>query len=107
MSTSLIKGLKEIHQRDIAIVGGKAANMGDLARGLKVPAGAQMRQIIIDLPFAPEVEQAISTAYQQLCSGKDPILVAVRSSATAEDRPDASFAGQLETYLDVGSLARY
>lgn len=65
-------------------------------------AGAQIRQWVIDTPFQPELEQAIRQAYQQLHS--DPthdVSFAVRSSATAEDMPDASFAGQQETFLNV------
>ena len=65
-------------------------------------AGAQIRQWVIDTPFQPELEQAIRDAYQQLHS--DPthdVSFAVRSSATAEDMPDASFAGQQETFLNV------
>ncbi len=65
-------------------------------------AGAQIRQWVIDTPFQPELEQAIRAAYQQL--HPDPthdVSFAVRSSATAEDMPDASFAGQQETFLNV------
>lgn len=65
-------------------------------------AGAQIRQWIIDTPFQPELEQAIRTAYNTLHA--DPaqdVSFAVRSSATAEDMPDASFAGQQETFLNV------
>ncbi|MDP4537438.1 phosphoenolpyruvate synthase [Alkalimonas collagenimarina] len=65
-------------------------------------AGADIRQWIIDTPFQPDFEQAIRSAYQQLHS--DPtkdLSFAVRSSATAEDMPDASFAGQQETFLNV------
>ncbi|WP_372625028.1 phosphoenolpyruvate synthase [Arsukibacterium sp.] len=65
-------------------------------------AGAQIRQWVIDTPFQPELEQAIRDAYQQLHA--DPthdVSFAVRSSATAEDMPDASFAGQQETFLNV------
>ena len=65
-------------------------------------AGAQIRQWVIETPFQPELEQAIQAAYQQLHA--DPthdVSFAVRSSATAEDMPDASFAGQQETFLNV------
>ncbi len=64
--------------------------------------GQQIRQWIVNTPFQPELAQAICLAYQQLLKteGKD-ISVAVRSSATAEDLPDASFAGQQESYLNV------
>jgi len=141
MVNPLIKGLREVFQEDVALVGGKAANLGDLARGLRVPPGfcitseayvrhlaqhksqqrimdllaevdmtdmdavdkvsGQIRKLILDLPFVPEVETAIKDAYEKLGSGKETFLVAVRSSATAEDRPEASFAGQQESFLNV------
>jgi pyruvate, water dikinase len=67
--------------------------------------GQQARSLILNTPFPQELEQAISTAYAQLCdrynSPEHNTDVAVRSSATAEDLPDASFAGQQETYLNV------
>jgi pyruvate,water dikinase len=63
-------------------------------------AGAQIRQWIIDTPFQPELEKAIHDAYNQL-SADDAQASFVRSSATAEDMPDASFAGQQETFLNV------
>ena len=86
--------------------------------------GRQARSLVLKTPFPVELEQAIVTAYEQLCDryeaspdypshklpeerqksaglyGRD-VDVAVRSSATAEDLPDASFAGQQETYLNV------
>ncbi|MBU2113271.1 MAG: phosphoenolpyruvate synthase [Gammaproteobacteria bacterium] len=65
-------------------------------------AGAQIRQWVIDTPFQPELEQAIREAYQQLHpDAAQDVSFAVRSSATAEDMPDASFAGQQETFLNV------
>ncbi|WP_261640673.1 phosphoenolpyruvate synthase [Erwinia mallotivora] len=64
-------------------------------------AGKQIRQWIVDTPFQPELEQAIRGAYQQLSSDDPDASFAVRSSATAEDMPDASFAGQQETFLNV------
>jgi len=64
-------------------------------------AGTQIRQWIIDTPFQPELEQAIHQAYDQLSSDDAEASFAVRSSATAEDMPDASFAGQQETFLNV------
>ncbi|MCO7261385.1 phosphoenolpyruvate synthase [Dickeya zeae] len=67
-------------------------------------AGAQIRQWIIDTPFQPELEQAIRSAYQQLADGEPQASFAVRSSATAEDMPDASFAGQQETFLNVQGI---
>ena len=89
--------------------------------------GRQARSLVLSTPFPPELEQAIVTAYEQLCDhyeadlqncntlseerkescglyGRD-VDVAVRSSATAEDLPDASFAGQQETYLNVHGVS--
>ena len=66
-------------------------------------AGTEIRGWVIDAPLQPELDRDIRAAYAQLCDqagGKD-IAVAVRSSATAEDLPDASFAGQQETFLNV------
>ncbi|WP_421656371.1 phosphoenolpyruvate synthase [Leptothermofonsia sp. ETS-13] len=64
--------------------------------------GKQARSLILQTPFPDELQEAIIQGYQALCEryGADTD-VAVRSSATAEDLPDASFAGQQETYLNV------
>ncbi len=62
--------------------------------------GAQIRGWILATPFPPQLQQAILAAYDKMSDGRD-ISVAVRSSATAEDLPDASFAGQQETFLNV------
>ncbi|TKB43762.1 phosphoenolpyruvate synthase [Thalassotalea mangrovi] len=65
-------------------------------------AGAKIRQWIIDTPFLPEMQNDIAQAYEKLSAGHgDEVSFAVRSSATAEDMPDASFAGQQETFLNV------
>jgi pyruvate,water dikinase len=64
-------------------------------------AGKQIRQWVIDTPFLPELEAAIRSAYEQLSADDAEASFAVRSSATAEDMPDASFAGQQETFLNV------
>ncbi|MDH5631342.1 MAG: phosphoenolpyruvate synthase, partial [Gammaproteobacteria bacterium] len=64
--------------------------------------GSQIRQWVMDTPFQPELEDAIEQAYNQLkADANEEFAVAVRSSATAEDLPDASFAGQQETFLNV------
>jgi pyruvate,water dikinase len=66
--------------------------------------GAEIRGWIVDAPLPPALESAIGAAYRELTKdGEFP--VAVRSSATAEDLPDASFAGQQETFLNVTGLA--
>lgn len=67
-------------------------------------AGKQIRQWIIDTPFQPALESAITRAYEQLSADDDKASFAVRSSATAEDMPDASFAGQQETFLNVQGI---
>ncbi|MBX3332731.1 MAG: phosphoenolpyruvate synthase [Nitrospira sp.] len=69
--------------------------------------GRQVRQAILGAVLPLELSEAISDAYDRLSgSHAEPVDVAVRSSATAEDLPDASFAGQQETYLNVqGHLA--
>ena len=66
-------------------------------------AGAEIRGWVIDAPLQPELDADIRTAYAKMCAdaGATDIAVAVRSSATAEDLPDASFAGQQETFLNV------
>lgn len=64
--------------------------------------GRQIRQAMLAASLPQDLDQAITTAYDRLSEGsRDPVDVAVRSSATAEDLPDASFAGQQETYLNV------
>ncbi|RUM47070.1 MAG: phosphoenolpyruvate synthase [Hyperthermus sp.] len=63
----------------------------------------KIRQMILDTPIPSHIEDAIKSAYRELAERvgvKDP-LVAVRSSASAEDLPEASFAGQQDTYLNV------
>ncbi|MGB3614329.1 MAG: phosphoenolpyruvate synthase [Elainellaceae cyanobacterium] len=78
-------------------------NMGELRR-----CGRQARSLLLEAPFPEELQNAIAQAYQKLCAQRrcnqgdsGAADVAVRSSATAEDLPDASFAGQQETYLNV------
>lgn len=65
-------------------------------------AGAQIRGWIVETPFPARLEQEIRDAYQKLQTEAGPDTSwAVRSSATAEDLPDASFAGQQETFLNI------
>lgn len=64
--------------------------------------GLKIRQAIVSANLPKELERAITDAYDHLSDqARGPVDVAVRSSATAEDLPDASFAGQQETYLNV------
>jgi pyruvate,water dikinase len=66
-------------------------------------AGKEIRGWVIDAPLQPDLDADIRSAYAKLCAenGGGDVAVAVRSSATAEDLPDASFAGQQETFLNV------
>ena len=64
-------------------------------------AGAQIRHWIEATPFPPALEAAIRAEFARLTEGNPGASFAVRSSATAEDLPDASFAGQQETFLNV------
>ncbi len=63
--------------------------------------GAQIRGMVEAQPFPADLEQAIRAEFQRFSSGNEQASFAVRSSATAEDLPDASFAGQQETFLNV------
>ncbi len=113
---------------DLPAVGGKAANLGELIRGgFDVPPGfclttaayrlavagtsvaagtltdaAAARSAVLDAPLPAPVADAVRDAYSRLEPDGGP--VAVRSSATAEDLPGASFAGQQDTYLDVTGI---
>ncbi|HHF3258952.1 TPA: phosphoenolpyruvate synthase [Vibrio diabolicus] len=66
--------------------------------------GATIRQWVLEAPFPADLEQEIRENYQELIEGNPELSVAVRSSATAEDLPDASFAGQQETFLNVKGI---
>jgi pyruvate,water dikinase len=91
-STGLKKEIKEI------LKGLDTHNVNDLTK-----RGATIRKLIISKPFPEDFVKAINEAYQKLSAGYGGknIHVAVRSSATAEDLPDASFAGQQETFLNI------
>ena len=79
----------------------KGLDVNDLDELARV--GSEARRLMLETPFPPEVELAITKAYGELGTriGKKNFEVAVRSSATAEDLPDASFAGQQDTILNV------
>ncbi len=86
-------GLEErIHT---ALAGLDVDDVGKLAA-----AGAEVRKWVLGTPFVPQLENAVLEAYRRMSGGRD-VAVAVRSSATAEDLPEASFAGQQETFLNV------
>ena len=68
-------------------------------------AGAEIRAMVEAQPFPADLEKAIADAFATLSAGNAAASFAVRSSATAEDLPDASFAGQQETFLNVVGLS--
>ena len=74
-------------------------NVDDVNALAKV--GKEIRQWIIDTPFPAGLEADIRAAFAELSEGSETLSVAIRSSATAEDLPDASFAGQQETFLNI------
>jgi len=136
---------EEIDKNDLALVGGKSANLGEMVKaGIPVPPGfaitsyaykefiertglkskisealkeianskdpkafenvsARIRRIIEEEEIPGDIARAIVENYRKLCEkvGRANVLVAVRSSATAEDLPGASFAGQQDTFLNV------
>ncbi|MBI4144850.1 phosphoenolpyruvate synthase [Candidatus Woesearchaeota archaeon] len=86
----------EDEMRD-ALRGLNTSNMRQLAE-----AGRKVRELLIHSEFPSDLRDAIIEAYHKLCKEYGPNTdVAVRSSATAEDLPDASFAGQQETFLNI------
>ncbi|MFB9731971.1 PEP/pyruvate-binding domain-containing protein [Ornithinimicrobium kibberense] len=112
MSGDLVLDLGSVGAADLPSVGGKAAGLGELlGAGVRVPPGfvvttdayryavgaaASVPQVL-DTPVPEDLAEAVRTAYRGLGGGP----VAVRSSATAEDLPGATFAGQQDTFLDV------
>ena len=134
----------ELNKEDVAIAGGKGANLGELTQaGIPVPPGfvvtsatyerfinetgifdsimdildaldvhnnkelqnaaTRIKKIIMDAWVPDEIKTLITESYNALCEkiGKENAFVAIRSSATAEDLPEASFAGQQDTYLNI------
>ncbi len=79
-----------------------ALDVEDLAALAKT--GAAVRELILEAPFQPALEKQIRDAYVELTKNDPDASFAVRSSATAEDLPDASFAGQQETYLNIKGI---
>ncbi len=77
-------------------------NVDDLEALAKT--GAEVRDWVVKAPLQPELEKAIRDAYAELTRNDADASFAVRSSATAEDLPDASFAGQQETYLNIKGI---
>jgi len=150
-SYKYIKFFNQIGIKDIPIVGGKNASLGEMYqnlanKGIQIPNGIattsdayfyflkesgldskirekiktlnfkdlhnlnvvskEIRDLIIKTPFPKDLEEEISRAYLELSKSEkiNNIVVAVRSSATAEDLPDASFAGQQDTYLNISGV---
>ena len=91
LSKRISEALKQLDVEDVA----------ELAR-----VGKEIRQWILDTPFPEQLDAEIETAWNKMVAdaGGADISVAVRSSATAEDLPDASFAGQQETFLNINGL---
>src|SRR6266581_7357340 len=92
--------------------GGLAARIEARMKGLDADdvealerCGAEIRGWIEATPFPKQLEAEIAEALRELTGGDETVSVAVRSSATAEDLPDASFAGQQETFLNIRGLA--
>ncbi|GAA2752970.1 phosphoenolpyruvate synthase [Amnibacterium kyonggiense] len=91
--------------------GGLAERIDGLLTGLDIDdvetlarVGKQIREAVLQQPFPEDLEADIRRAYAELTHGDDDASFAVRSSATAEDLPDASFAGQQETFLNVRGI---
>jgi len=137
-AAQMILSFEEVGKKDISLVGGKGANLGEMLRhGIPVPPGyvvtapaysyfleqaqlkapiqklldkldasdtralqdisAQIKELITGAPMPANIAEAVEQGYRRLGGGP----VAVRSSATAEDLPEASFAGQQRTFLNV------
>jgi pyruvate, water dikinase len=136
-----IRPFSTLSKKDVAIVGGKNASLGEMigalsSKGIKVPdgfattadayhdflktnslqapikkileskdslqkKGEKIRELILDGSFSPPLKEAITKAYYAIGRHTD---VAIRSSATAEDLPEASFAGQQETFLHIRGI---
>lgn len=138
---NFIRPFSTLSKKDVAIVGGKNASLGEMigalsSKGIKVPdgfattadayrdflktnslqasikkilelkdplqkKGQKIRELILDGTFSPPLKEAITKAYIEIGRHTD---VAIRSSATAEDLPEASFAGQQETFLHIRGI---
>jgi len=96
--------------REFLHANGLQQHINDLLKGLDVDdiaaltrAGQDIRNAILGSPLPTDLMRQVESAWAEMSGGRD-ISVAVRSSATAEDLPDASFAGQQETFLNVRGL---
>jgi pyruvate, water dikinase len=77
-------------------------NVDDISALAKT--GAAVREMVVNAPLQPALDAEIRTAYAELTRDNAEVSFAVRSSATAEDLPDASFAGQQETFLNIKGI---
>lgn len=94
-----VRNLRDVGRGDVQTVGGKAASLGELLQaGIAVPPGFVVTTMAFGRDMTPDLQQDVLAAFDEL--GFD--RVAVRSSAVAEDSGAASWAGQLETYLNIG-----
>lgn len=108
----LVVDLRDLGKGDLPLAGGKGANLGELIRaGFPVPPGFVVttaaydraaaaganRESLLRAPIPDDLAEAVRAAYRALGAP----AVAVRSSATAEDLPEAAFAGQQDTFLNV------
>lgn len=93
-----IRDLSDVSKKNTALVGGKAASLGEMIKaGIVVPPGFVITSQAYAMGMTPKLEEEILTAFDE----RGLKRVAVRSSAVAEDSAGASWAGQLETYLNV------
>jgi pyruvate, water dikinase len=97
--------------REFLREGGLTARIDALQSALDVDdvralaeAGAQIRRWVVETPFPAALEAAVRAQFERLTADHPGATFAVRSSATAEDLPDASFAGQQETFLNVSGI---
>ena len=99
--------LQQNHQGEILEkkINARLANLDVDNVKMLTETGELIRNWVLETPLPTDLEQAVRTAYQQLVANNpSDISFAVRSSATAEDLPDASFAGQQETFLNVAGI---
>ncbi len=94
----MVRALGEVGYNQVALVGGKAASLGEMLRaGIPVPPGFVITTDAFQTGMTDELKQEITEAYETLGVQR----VAVRSSAVAEDSQEASWAGQLDSYLNT------
>jgi pyruvate,water dikinase len=85
-------------------IGGRLATLDPDDVDALAKTGAEIRKWIVDAPLPKQLQDEVVAAYRGMMGGTQGFPVAVRSSATAEDLPDASFAGQQETFLNVEGI---